>query len=304
MCWANLHKKIPIPEFVKHLKNYFNFTAMKKYILVNLAILSLLATVLVISFKPATENNTTGKSPLTEQNVLGIIYQQQAAEYRALCFQAYNIGMHKIDEAKKRKNKNPLAVVTDLDETAIDNSGYAVRCYTDDHGYTDESWNKWCNDAVADSVPGSVSFFKYADRKGITIFYVSNRSAAALAKTMENMKRLGFPQVSEEHFKLKTTTSSKEERRKEILKKYSIVALLGDNLVDMDAAFDKAPENVRTHSADSLRNVWGDRYIVFPNATYGDWESVLYQNYRNAHGGKYPPSDSVYGIRNASMKKY
>ncbi len=261
----------------------------------------------IVGFKPISHAISEMVKPApVEQNVMGVIYQQRAAEYRALCFQAYNIAMHKIDDASKGKKKNiKLAVITDLDETAVDNSGYAVRCFDEGHGYTDESWNKWCNDAVADSVPGSVTFFKYAEKKGVTIFYVSNRSNAALAKTMENMKRLGFPQVSEEHFKLKTTTSSKEDRRREIAKNYKIVALLGDNLVDMDAAFDKAPENVRQHAADSLRMVWGDRYIVFPNATYGDWENALYMDYRKAHPEvKSISLDSIYAIRVRALKQY
>lgn len=264
----------------------------------------------IVGFKAMGPVNQTAdgatRTPLTEQSVMGIIYQQRAAEYRALCFQAYNVGMERIDNAldhKKRKEK--LAVITDLDETALDNSGYAVRCYNEGHGYTSDSWAKWCADAVADSVPGSVSFFKYADSYDVQIFYVSNRSSTALAKTMENMKRLGFPQVTEEHFKLKTTANSKEERRREIAKTYKIVALFGDNLLDMDAAFDDAPEKKRTTAADSLRMVWGNKYIVLPNATYGDWETVLYRQYKERHPNeKIVPQDSIYVIRAASMKQY
>ena len=278
---------------------------MRKNISITAGVVAISA-MTIFSFKPISHAISEMVKPApVEQNVMGVIYQQRAAEYRALCFQAYNIAMNKIDIAARTKKTSKLAVITDLDETAIDNSGYAVRCYDEGHGYTDDSWNKWCNDAVADSVPGSVTFFKYADKKGVNIFYVSNRSNAALAKTMENMKRLGFPQVTEEHFKLKTTTSSKEERRREIAKNYKIVALLGDNLVDMDAAFDKAPENVRQHAADSLRMVWGDRYIVFPNATYGDWESALYTDYRKAHPTEKSMSlDSIYAIRVRALKQY
>lgn len=279
---------------------------MSKHISITAGIIGLSA-LAILGFKPIGHAISEMVKPApVEQNVMGLIYQQRAAEYRALCFQAYNIAMYKIDDAaKSKKKKTKLAVITDLDETAIDNSGYAVRCYNDAHGYTDDSWNKWCNDAVADSVPGSVTFFKYADKKGITIFYVSNRSNTSLAKTMENMKKLGFPQVTEEHFKLKTTTSSKEERRREIAKEYKIVALLGDNLVDMDAAFDKAPEMKRQRAADSLRMVWGDRYIVFPNVTYGDWENALYMDYRKAHPQEKNMSlDSIYAIRVKALKQY
>ncbi len=277
-----------------------------------LSIVAGLAVIAALAFRPVSQAISEMVKPApVEQNMLGLIYQQRAAEYRALCFQAYNLGMEKVDKAvyQKKHVSNlalvKLAVVTDLDETALDNSGYAVRCYNEGHLYTDSSWNKWCADAVADSVPGSVSFFKYADKKGVEIFYVSNRSKAALAATMENMKRLGFPQVTEAHFMLKTTTSSKEERRREILKTHRIIAFFGDNLVDMDKAFDKAPEAARRRSADSLRKVWGDRYIVLPNATYGDWESALYMDYRKRHPEeKSINMDSIYMLRKNSLINY
>ena len=265
--------------------------------------------VAAIAFKPAEQAITNMLRPVTnEQQVLGLIYQQRAAEYRALCFQAYNRAMEQVDEAtrmKRKKKRSKLAVITDLDETALDNSGYAVRCYHEKHGYTSESWAKWCDDAVADSVPGSVSFFNYADKKGVQIFYVSNRSGAALASTMLNMKKLGFPQVTEDHFMLKTTqSSSKEERRLQVEKNHKVILFLGDNLLDMDKAFDGAEEVARQRAADSLRSIWGNRYIVIPNATYGDWENVLYADYRKRHPSGAIPVDTMYSIRVSSLKSY
>lgn len=273
------------------------------------AIIAGIAVVGALAFKPAQQAINNMLKPVTsEQQVLTLIFQQRSAEYRALCFQAYNNAMDKVDEAtrmKRKKKRSKLAIVTDLDETALDNSGYAVRCYHEKHGYSNETWAKWCDDAVADSVPGSVAFFNYADRKGVQIFYVSNRSGAALASTMINMKRLGFPQVTEEHFKLKTTpNSSKEARRLEIEKTHKIVLFLGDNLLDMDKAFDGATEVERQRAADSLRGLWGSRYIVIPNPTYGDWENVLYADYRKRHPSGPIPVDTMYSIRAASLKNY
>lgn len=267
----------------------------------------------IAAFRPAQRAISELVKPApVEQNVLGLIYQQRAAEYRALCYQAYNIGIMKVDEAIRNQHVSnlhtfkKLAVVTDLDETALDNSGFAVRCYNEGHLYTSTSWAKWCADAVADSVPGSVSFFRYADKKGFDIFYISNRDTSTLEKTMENMKRLGFPQVSREHFKLKAgKNSSKEERRKQVEKDHKIVALFGDNLLDMDAAFDGAPEAARRRAADSLRNIWGSRYIVLPNATYGDWENALYMDYQKRHPNEKPMNiDSLYMIRRGSLINY
>src|SRR6187402_1774139 len=56
--------------------------------------------------------------------VWALLYQQRAAEYKALCFQAYNLAKVRLDAALKQRHKKPLAVVTDIDETILDNSPY------------------------------------------------------------------------------------------------------------------------------------------------------------------------------------
>src|SRR5690606_11409057 len=46
------------------------------------------------------------------------VFQQQAAEYRALCFQAYNIATLRLNEILKDTSSTmPNAIVTDIDET-------------------------------------------------------------------------------------------------------------------------------------------------------------------------------------------
>src|SRR5580704_17021966 len=78
-------------------------------------------------------NDTAPTLPKTwhdEESIMAILYQQQAAEYRALCYQAYNIAAMRVTDAvKNNKHKDSLAVITDLDETAIDNSDFEVREY-------------------------------------------------------------------------------------------------------------------------------------------------------------------------------
>ena len=52
-----------------------------------------------------------------------VLWQQDAAEYRALCYQAFNIAALRINEIPRTTlKKNKLAIVTDLDETILDNS--------------------------------------------------------------------------------------------------------------------------------------------------------------------------------------
>jgi 5'-nucleotidase (lipoprotein e(P4) family) len=219
-----------------------------------------------------------------DETIMSVLYQQEAAEYRALCFQAYNLAHVKLEqELKELKNKEiylPIAIVTDLDETALDNSDYYGELYKENTTYNTENWSAWCKTEKADSIPGSVTFFHYADKQKVQIFYISNRDTSLVESTMSNMKALGFPQIKKDHFLFRTNTSSKEARRKEVSKSYYIALLLGDNLNDFDSTFEHKTINDRLHEANNVKNIWGDRFIVFPNAIYGEWENALY-NYKS-----------------------
>ena len=72
-----------------------------------------------------------------------LIYQQRAAEYRALCFQAYNIARLRLDMAIKHRSKKPFAVVTDIDETLLDNSPYDSQRAVNNLEYSLKTWKAW-----------------------------------------------------------------------------------------------------------------------------------------------------------------
>ena len=124
--------------------------------------------------------------------------------------------------------------------------------------------------------------------KGVTIYYISNRESAdsVVTATMVVMHQLGFPQTDtatdKKYFLFKgaDSASSKENRRRFVAQTDSVIVLLGDNLIDLDASFDKQPMAMRRKNVDKLKDQWGDRYIVFPNAVYGDWETALYGAYK------------------------
>ena len=77
-----------------------------------------------------------------------------------------------------------------------------------------------------------------------------------------------------------TTTSSKEARRQTIAQKHRIVLLIGDNLNDLAQVFERKPVAERKAAVDAVQAEFGARFIVLPNAMYGDWESALY-GYQN-----------------------
>ncbi|HEK19408.1 5'-nucleotidase, lipoprotein e(P4) family [Mucilaginibacter sp.] len=212
------------------------------------------------------------------------LWQQRAAEYKALCFQAYNLAKLRLDEAlaKPSADAKPMAVVTDIDETLLDNSPYDAMRALNNQEYTLDTWKAWTAKAEADTVPGAPAFFKYAASKGVQVYYITNRDESEREGTTRNLQKYGLPFTDAAHIILKNGPSSKESRRQQVLAKCNIVLLCGDNLPDFDKAYDnKAPEADRMAATERLKKEFGSRYIVIPNPSYGDFEGALFKyNYK------------------------
>jgi 5'-nucleotidase (lipoprotein e(P4) family) len=92
---------------------------------------------------------------------------------------------------------------------------------------------------------------------------------------------LKLPDADTVHMLFLRNDSSKEQRRKQVMQKYRVVMLLGDNLNDFTSAFEKQSITGRKNETDKLMNEWGKKFIVLPNSSYGEWENVLYNYQRN-----------------------
>lgn len=228
-------------------------------------------------------NVTINKYNDAEYGVQAILYHQFGSEYRALCYQSYNLAAEKLLAKVKANPSAKLAIITDLDETVVDNSYYNAWLVNEGAMYTPETWKQWTSQRKATLVPGSKDFFKLADSLGVTIFYVSNRSVDEYEATLANLRTLDLPQLDSTHFYLKTNTSGKEARRQSIYDRgYEVIMFLGDNLNDFSQAFEKQNNEKRNQLTDSLEAKFGNEYIVLPNAIYGEWEVALY-NYDHSY---------------------
>lgn len=226
--------------------------------------------------------NNASVSTVNNGKVWSSLWQQRAAEYRALCFQAYNLAQLRLDDALKQPGSKPLAVVTDIDETVLDNSPYDAQRAINNLEYDTATWKQWTAQAACDTVAGAPAFFKYAATKGVTVFYITNRDEDERTGTLKNLQRYQLPNADDAHLLLKSGTSSKESRRLEVLKNYKIVLLCGDNLPDFDKLYDNHPtEQSRNQVTTQLARQFGSKYIVLPNPSYGDWEGSLFNfNYK------------------------
>ena len=200
-----------------------------------------------------------------------LYWQKNSAEYVALSYQAYNLAKFRLDEKLNSEfNKRP-AIVIDLDETVLNNLPYNEMLIDSSEVFTQESWSKWVNKKIATKVPGSLEFINYAKSKNVKIVYLSNRRVENYDPTKENLVNLGYPFDEDTLMLLRDETSDKTARRN-TLNDYEIIMLLGDNLADFNSVFYKKSNNERIQSVDSLSKMFGDKFIVFPNLIYGDWE--------------------------------
>jgi 5'-nucleotidase (lipoprotein e(P4) family) len=91
-----------------------------------------------------------------EHMVLSTLYQQKAGEYRALCYQAFNLGKVMLDKdlTDKSVDKHRI-IVLDVDETVLDNSPFQAKCILESTTYP-VNWDEWCKLAKAKALPGAI----------------------------------------------------------------------------------------------------------------------------------------------------
>ncbi|MCF3974316.1 5'-nucleotidase, lipoprotein e(P4) family [Paracoccus salsus] len=205
---------------------------------------------------------------------MGLRFQQQSAEIRALQLQAYNIARMRLDAAVEgAEDASKLAVVTDLDETVIDNTALLARDLADCHMYDAwDTWLPWEREGLPALIPGALDFLTHADRLGVTIRYISDRADQQKSDTMATLTSLGLPQISEESVLL--LGPPKVERRDIVSADHQIVLLLGDTLHDFDGRFRKTPLDAQRATVVEESAKWGTEWIVFPNAGYGTWSGA------------------------------
>jgi 5'-nucleotidase (lipoprotein e(P4) family) len=222
------------------------------------------------------------------------LYMQTSAEYRAICYQTFQLAElrlrqcleHPVDDARTR------AVVMDLDETVLDNSGFQSWMLRTGAAYDQiwfDRWERWGGKEVR-LVPGAKEFIQAAEALGVRVVHVSNRNERFREQTKLVMSDLGIPIDNDADLKLSTTTSNKTSRRREIeeAEQCRIVLLIGDNLRDFDERF-RTPSldatstatqldqaiTYRKNEVDQTRTQWGSRWIVLPNPAYGEWTKPL-----------------------------
>lgn len=218
-----------------------------------------------------------------------VLWVQSAAEYRAAATQTYNVARAMLDAALADKSwsaeptdpdndpSQPAAVILDLDETAWLNRPFESRMVREGKTYDEKEWKAWVAESAAEAVPGAAEFLAYANSRGVTPFYVTNRTQEEKPAGVVNLQKLGYPLLDGAANVLfrgdqdPSKGSDKTPRRTWVASRYRVLLLLGDDLNDFMAARDKTTAERDALIASTQRN-WGTMWLIVPNPMYGSWE--------------------------------
>jgi acid phosphatase len=232
-----------------------------------------------------------------------VLWTQRSVEFKGHALGAFALARIRLDQALADRNWTaapreqtgayqslPPALIVDIDETILDNSGYQAWMALKDTHFDPKTWTAFVNTVSSVPIPGAVEFTKYAAGKGVTVFYVSNRTVEEEPATRRNLEKYGFPMGEGVDTMLTTRkrpdwTSVKGTRRAFIARTHRILLNIGDNFGDFVDEF-------RGNEADRLKVLeqhlerWGREWIVIANPTYGSFESAPFN-----HDFKLTPAD-------------
>ena len=223
--------------------------------------------------------------------LLATLWTQRSVEFKGNALTVYALARYRLDEALADKNWTaapaeqkgdyqnlPPAIILDVDETVLDNSRYQVWMMRANQSFSTKTWNEFCTARVSTAVPGAVEFTRYADSKGVKVFYVTNRGAETKDDTRKNMEKLGFPMGGNvDTFLMQSEKpdwgSQKGTRRAVIAKDYRILLNFGDNFGDFDDRYRGSLAD-RDKAFEENRARWGREWLVIANPTYGSFDTA------------------------------
>jgi len=210
-----------------------------------------------------------------------VAWKQSAAEYFALCHQAYNLARLRVDQAlqNRQAGAKPLAVITDMDDTIMHARSYWGHLIEQNREFFDDGiWDEWLPDNQVTAAPGARDFFEYCYEQGVEVFYVTNRDQGerTYEYAMLQLQHLNFPFVDDDHLYVFRDTSNKTPARTEVEQKFDIAVMLGDNLNDYRRDYYVTGVDERMQLMERDRDHWGRDFILLPNSTDGHWVRAIF----------------------------
>mgnify|MGYP001502353173 CR=1 FL=1 len=210
-----------------------------------------------------------------------VAWSNTAAEFGALCHQAFNLARLRVDEAleNRTRSERPLAVLTDVDNTIVHAASYWSFLISEGIDFfDDETWDRWIPENLITLVPGAMEFLRYCECEGVEVFYVTNRDQGpqTYAYALKQLQYLDLPFADPEHLVVFRESSDKTSARERINRSHELILLLGDNLNDFKRDYYVADVEERRALMERDRAEIGDKFIILPNATDGHWVRAIF----------------------------
>lgn len=217
------------------------------------------------------------KNPL----LWAVAWKETAAEYAALCHQAYNVARMRLDMVLEQRADadRPLAVVTDMDDTILHASSYWGHLIERGVDFFDDGiWDEWLPKNLFTAVPGSLDFLKYCEQRDVEVFYVTSRDQgeSTYEYALSQLQLFRFPYADREHLTVYRDTSDKSPARERIAAEFEVVLFIGDNLNDFKRDYYVRDVDERMSLMERDRQEFGHRFIVLPNPTDGHWVRAIF----------------------------
>lgn len=235
--------------------------------------------------------------PHSHDKVHAVLWMHEAAEYAAACQQTFAVATRALESAVADPTIAALpnvagaaakvAVITDLDETLLDNIPFQVHQARDGVEFGSGGWTAWVQSGRVKLLPGAAAFLRRAAELHVDVFYVSNRTDPDHTAATIAALRDADPSLANELHRLllkpKGGSSDKEARRQRVAKDHRVALLLGDDLGDFRSVPGVDPQHPVSAVLDERRRIvddaavaarWGCTWILLPNPSYGSWARV------------------------------
>jgi acid phosphatase len=266
---------------------------------VPLLIVSLLVAATAVPLGGCTSGATPKPEPQAE-----ILWVRTAAEFEALCLQAYRAASEFLDHAladsswsalpgQSDAHNLPPAIIFDVDETLMTNVDFQLMLEPPFRNSKLEDWNV-AN--VAEAIPGAVEFVHLARSAGVEAFFVTNRPCEAKpgvddpcpqqATTVQDLVEIGIPADADNVMLAHEQPGwdrEKSTRREHIARTHRVIMLVGDDLGDfipctrhrpLEPCTQAATIASRREATNRHRDYWGAGWFILPNPMHGSWTTV------------------------------
>ena len=157
-------------------------------------------TLVVLAVTLAVAAPAVAQDPPAHDLLNAVLWMQRSVEFKATALTAFALARIRLDQAladpswtaapKEQTGAYqslPPAIVVDIDESILDNSRYQAWMVLKDTTFDPKTWTAFVNTLTSVPIPGAVEFARYADGRGVKVFYITNRTAEEEPATRKNL---------------------------------------------------------------------------------------------------------------------